>query len=52
MLVEGDVPKDKEHQFIERSFVSLERLSNIIHDLLSAGAVEGTNFKLNKKRFK
>ncbi|MFH1564599.1 MAG: HAMP domain-containing sensor histidine kinase [bacterium] len=49
MLVEGDVPKEKEPEFIKRSFVNLERLSNIIHDLLSAGAVEGTDFKLNKK---
>ncbi|MFH1564596.1 MAG: ATP-binding protein [bacterium] len=49
MLVDGDVPKDKEHQFIERSFANLKRLNNIIHDLLSASAVEGVDFKLNKK---
>jgi signal transduction histidine kinase len=50
MLVDKDVPKEKQTQFIQRSFSNLERLSDIIHDLLSASAIEGTGFKLNKKK--
>lgn len=49
MLVEGSVPLNKREEFIKRSLAGVERLGNIINDLLSASATESKNYKINKK---
>jgi signal transduction histidine kinase len=49
MVVDGIVKDDKKDLFIKRSLVAVERLSEIIHDLLSANAVESSKYTLNKE---
>ena len=49
-IIDGVIPKDKEHEYLERAYSEIQRLTRLINDLLDLSTVSSGKLKFNIKK--
>ena len=49
-IIDGVIPKNKEHEYLERAYSEIQRLTRLINDLLDLSTVSSGKLKFNIKK--
>ena len=49
-ILDGVIPKEKEHEYLERAYLEIKRLTRLINDLLDLSTISSGKLKFNNKK--
>lgn len=49
-IIDGVIPEEKEHEYLERAYFEIQRLTRLINDLLDLSAISSGKLKFNIKK--